>query len=78
MKSSCHDWNILHHTPNLLNSTLNCIALVVAGRLAQKSIEEYAKVVRRSQEASGGIKKGQEAAESVRKCPEASGIFRGP
>ena len=30
MKCSCHDWNILHHSPNLLNSTLNCTSLVVA------------------------------------------------
>ena len=27
---SCHDWNILHHSPDLLNSTLNCNGIVVA------------------------------------------------
>ena len=51
MKCSCHDWNILHHSPNLLNSTLNCIALVVAFLFRN----QYGEVVRRSQEASGSI-----------------------
>ena len=30
MRCSCHDWKILHHSPNLLNSALNCTAISVA------------------------------------------------
>ena len=72
VKCSFHDWSILHHSPNQLNSAQNCNALVVS--VLYKAIKG---VCRRSKEESISIWKHLEAELGSSKISEEmSGILR--